>query len=32
MRPHERVAILLSLLGGQQRVTLPKDDVEAMMR
>jgi transcriptional antiterminator RfaH len=27
---HDRVAILLSLLGGHQRVTLPKDDVEAM--
>jgi transcriptional antiterminator RfaH len=30
--PHERVAVLLSLLGGQQRVTLPRDDVEALVR
>jgi transcription antitermination factor NusG len=28
--PHERVAILLSLLGGHQRVTLPRADVEAI--
>ena len=28
MRPHERVLVLLALLGGQQRVELPKDDVE----
>jgi transcriptional antiterminator RfaH len=28
--PHERVAILLSLLGGQQRVTLARDAVEAI--
>jgi transcriptional antiterminator RfaH len=26
-RPHERVAILLQLLGGQQRVTLPTSDI-----
>jgi transcriptional antiterminator RfaH len=30
MKPHERVAVLLTLLGGQQRVTLPKGDVEAV--
>jgi transcriptional antiterminator RfaH len=28
MRPHERVLVLLQLLGGQQRVTLPGDNVE----
>ena len=28
MRPHERVMVLLALLGGQQRVELPKDAVE----
>jgi transcription antitermination factor NusG len=28
MRPRERIAILLTLLGGLQRVTLPKSDVE----
>lgn len=28
--PHERVAVLLSLLGGQRRITVPKDDVEPM--
>jgi transcriptional antiterminator RfaH len=28
MRPRQRVEVLLSLLGAQQRVTLPKDDVE----
>jgi hypothetical protein len=28
MKPRERVEVLLSLLGGQLRVTLPKDDVE----
>jgi len=27
-RPRERVLVLLALLGGQQRVTLPKDDIE----
>jgi transcriptional antiterminator RfaH len=27
---HERVAVLLSLLGGQHRVTLPRPDVEAV--
>jgi transcriptional antiterminator RfaH len=27
--PHERVAVLLALLGGQRRVTLPKGDLEA---
>jgi transcriptional antiterminator RfaH len=30
MRPHERVLVLLALLGGQQRVELPKDAVEAV--
>src|SRR5262249_48975008 len=30
MAPHERVAVLLALLGGQQRVILPKGDVEAV--
>src|SRR5262245_15135467 len=30
MAPHERVAVLLALLGGQQRMTLPKSDVEAV--
>lgn len=28
--PHERVAILLSVLGSQQRVTLPKDAIAAV--
>jgi transcriptional antiterminator RfaH len=28
MRPHERVLVLLALLGGQQRVELPKDSIE----
>jgi len=28
MRPHERVLVLLALLGGQQRVELAKDAVE----
>jgi transcriptional antiterminator RfaH len=27
MRPHERVLVLLALLGGQQRVELPKDSI-----
>jgi transcriptional antiterminator RfaH len=30
MAPHERVAVLLALLGGHQRVTLPKGDVVPM--
>jgi transcriptional antiterminator RfaH len=30
MRPRQRVEILLSLLGGQQRVELGKEDVEAI--
>jgi transcriptional antiterminator RfaH len=30
MRPRERVEVLLSLLGGQQRVTLPSGAVEAV--
>jgi hypothetical protein len=29
MKPHERVELLLALLGGQQRVTLAADAVEA---
>jgi transcriptional antiterminator RfaH len=29
--PHERVAILLSVLGSQQRVTLPKDAIAAVL-
>ena len=28
MRPHERVLVLLQLLGGQQRVELAKDAIE----
>jgi transcriptional antiterminator RfaH len=27
---HERIAVLLSLFGGRQRVTLPKGDIEAV--
>jgi hypothetical protein len=27
MRPHERVDVLLQLLGGQRRMTLPKSDI-----
>jgi transcriptional antiterminator RfaH len=30
MRPRQRVEILLQLLGGQQRVELPKADIEAV--
>ena len=30
MRAHERVLVLLALLGGQQRVELPKDAVEVV--
>jgi transcriptional antiterminator RfaH len=29
MKPHERVEVLLALLGSQQRVTLPRDAVAA---
>jgi transcription antitermination factor NusG len=29
MKPRERVEVLLAILGGSQRVTLPKDAVEA---
>jgi len=29
-KPRERVEILLQLLGGEQRVTLPKDAVEVV--
>jgi hypothetical protein len=28
MRPHARVEVLLALLGGQQRVTLPRGSIE----
>jgi transcriptional antiterminator RfaH len=30
MRAHERVAVLLEILGGRQRVTLARGDVEAL--
>jgi transcription antitermination factor NusG len=30
MRPHERVLVLLALLGGQQRVELAQNDIEAV--
>jgi transcriptional antiterminator RfaH len=30
MRPHERVLVLLAVLGSQQRVELPKDDIAAV--
>jgi hypothetical protein len=30
MKPRERVEILLQLLGGEQRVTLAKKDIEAV--
>src|SRR5262249_14506131 len=29
-RPHERVLVLLALLGGEQRVELPKDSLEVV--
>jgi len=29
-RPHERVLVLLALLGGEQRVTLAKKDIEVV--
>jgi hypothetical protein len=32
MKARERIEVLLSLLGGRQRVTLPRDDVEALVR
>jgi transcription antitermination factor NusG len=28
-RPHERVLVLLALLGGQQKVELPRESIEA---
>jgi transcriptional antiterminator RfaH len=31
MSAHERVAVLLQILGGQQRVTLAQRDIEAIM-
>jgi hypothetical protein len=30
MRAHERVAVLLEILGSRQRVTLAREDVEAL--
>src|SRR5262249_3473652 len=30
MRPHERVLVLLALLGSQQKVELAKSDIEAL--
>ena len=30
MKPHQRVEVLLALLGSQQRVILPRADVEAL--
>jgi transcription antitermination factor NusG len=30
LRPHERVLVLLQLLGGQQRVELARNAIEAM--
>jgi hypothetical protein len=30
MRPRERVEVLLALFGAHQRVTLPRNDVEAI--
>jgi transcription antitermination factor NusG len=30
MKPHQRIEVLLALLGGQQRVTLPKGDIAAI--
>jgi hypothetical protein len=32
MRAHERVLVLLALLGGQQRAELAKDSIEAAHR
>ena len=29
MKPHQRVEVLLTLLGGQQRVSLPRDAIES---
>jgi transcriptional antiterminator RfaH len=31
MSAHERVAVLLQILGGQQRVTIAKEDVEVLI-
>ena len=31
-RPHERVLVVLALLGGQQRVELAKDAIELVRR
>jgi hypothetical protein len=30
MKPHQRVEVLVALLGSQQRVILPRADVEAL--
>jgi hypothetical protein len=30
LRPHERVVVLLNLLGGQQRVELARSAIEAI--
>ena len=30
MKPHQRVEVLLAILGGQQRVNLPRGSVEAV--
>jgi transcriptional antiterminator RfaH len=30
MRPHQRVEVLLAMLGGQQRVSLPRSDIAAL--
>ena len=30
MRPHERVLVLLALLGGEQRVELARENIEAV--
>ena len=32
MAPRDRILVLLSVLGGEQRVMLPERDVEAMAR
>ena len=30
IRPHERVLVLLALLGGEQRVELARENIEAV--
>jgi hypothetical protein len=32
MEPHERIEVLLTLLGAERRLELPKDAVEAATR